>query len=273
MYIYVNEELMPSNSRALKLTDGYSFGYGLFETVKVLDGELVFWQEHMERLARGLSKIGMASDLDRDDMEKSAKHLISLNKLEEGALKVIVSKSGDSRDTVLSTRVAEYPAALYERGFKLKLSGSRRNTHSLMPRLKSLNYMENMLERNMALKVGFDDCLFLNTEGYLAETSISNLFYVKDGSLYTPSLESGILDGIVRGKVISAAISLGLEVFEGEYSLEELLSSEEAFLTNSLMGLMPVSEIEDVKKDIKFDGVLGKLQRLYGDMLNAERYI
>ena len=264
---------MPSNSRALRLADGYSFGYGLFETVKVLDGELVFWKEHMERLARGLSKIGMASDLDWDNMEKSAKHLISLNGLEEGALKVIVSKSGDSRDIVLSTRAAEYPEALYERGFRLKLSESRRNTQSLMPRLKSLNYMENILERNMALKAGFDDCLFLNTEGYLAETSISNLFYVKDGSLYTPSLESGILDGIVRGKVISAAISLELEVFEGDHSLEELLSSEEAFLTNSLMGLMPVSKIENVKKEIKDDGVLEKLQKLYEDMLYEERYI
>lgn len=273
MYISINGKPVASDSRVLRLAEGYSFGYGLFETVKVMDGKLMFWEQHMERLRKGLAMIRLNADVSSDEVKKNAQEIMRLNEFSDGALKVIVSKRGDTWDTIISTRVAEYPDSLYKRGFKLGISSSRRNPYSVIPKVKSLNYMENIIERELAVKKGLDDCLFLNTDDFVAETSISNIFFVKDGALYTPSIETGILDGVVRAVVISISERLGYRVFEGKYSLQELMQSEEVFLTNSLMGVMPVSEIGSYEIDLQEKNTTRDIREAYGELLYGENDI
>lgn len=270
MYISINGEHISSDRAKIALSEGYNFGYGLFETVKVEDGKLLFWSDHIDRLKRGLKRIGLEESLCERKLLEKAGNLLETNGLWAGALKLIVSKSGDSRDIVMTTRVADYPESLYIKGFSLNLSESKRNAHSLIPYVKSLNYMENIIERNKSIKKGFDDCLFLNTDGAIAETSISNIFFIRDGHIYTPSIETGILDGIIRAKVISALEELGYTVYRGEYPIDKLLDSEEVFLTNSLMGVMPVGAFGERKYDMENSHITRAVQKRYGEMIYAE---
>lgn len=270
MYISINGELVSSDGAGIAVSEGYNFGYGLFETIKVKNGKIVFWNEHLERLEKGLRSIGLDKGLENEKLFAGSLELLDGNNLLDGALKLVVSKNGSSRDIVISTRKADYPESLYSRGFDLGLSESKRNPYSIIPYVKSLNYMENIIERNKSINEGFDDCLFLNTNGFVAETSISNIFFVKENTVYTPSVETGILNGIVRAKSISIIRELGYDIFEGEYEIERLLDSDEVFLTNSLMGVMPAGSFGRQKFDTQKNHITREIQKRYGEMIYAE---
>lgn len=245
MNVSINGSIVEKSQNTMVSSEGYNFGYGVFETIKVQDEKLVLFNKHMERLESSLALIELEVGMDRDEIEQGSYELLRQNRVRDGALKVLVSKSGEGSDLVISTRETNYTEDMYKNGFKLSLSRMRRNPDSIIPYIKSLNYMENIIERREAMRRGYDDCLFLNTRGYLAETSISNIFAVKDEVLITPRLSSGILDGVVRSAIIRIAKSLNFEVVEGDYTLRDMASAEEVFLTNSLMGVMPVGSIED----------------------------
>ncbi len=210
--------------------NGYFFGLGLFETILIKGGP-VFLKEHLDRLNSGLKILG----IDRFIEEEYAISNIEKLRCRNCAVKIAVSE----KNIIFSTREIHYEEEQYDAGFKLKVSRIRRNKYSHTVYLKSLNYGDNMLERNAALSQGFDEVLFLNNEGYAAEGSVSNLFFIKDGKICTPSVDCGLLDGIIRSWVINE-----YSVEEGEYTLEDILNSEGAFITNSLLGIMKVSGID-----------------------------
>jgi len=145
---------------------------------------------------------------------------------------------------ILAGHYKPYPEQVYEKGFRAVVSSIRRNSQSPLSRLKSANYLENMLAKQEARAAGVDEAICLNEKGLLAEASMSNIFLVNDGILRTPGEESGILPGITREVVLELASQLGINTFEQDIRLDELFQTQEAFLTNSLMEIMPLTEID-----------------------------
>lgn len=255
---------------SIYVSEALNFGYSLFETVKVESGKLLFLKEHIERLNKSLDILGLRERVDFVNIEKDANRLLEINSIYEGALKILVAKSQDELIYILSNRMNSYSEDIYRRGFKLKLSKVFRNESSIITKVKSANYLENILERKNAMKVGWDDCLFLNSKERIAETSIANIFFVKEKNIYTPDIEEGILDGILRNIIIEIAKNNGIKVYEGKYSLEELNQADEVFLTNSLMGIMPVSDINGIKFNLENNKMTEELMSRYKKMNKGE---
>ena len=137
------------------------------------------------------------------------------------------------------------PPETYKKGFRAVVASLRRNSQSPLSRVKSTNYLESILGRRQAKAAGADEAIFLNDRGFLAEASTANIFLVVRGVLFTPSLDSGILPGITRQAVLDLAPSLGIAAKEQETRLKDLFEAEEAFLTNSLLEIMPLTGVEE----------------------------
>jgi len=239
--IIINNEIC--NEGKILIDDGFSFGRGLFETILVKnDG--IFLREHLERLNAGLKKLGINQYITEDYVKNNIEKL----KCENCGVKIIVS----DKNIVFIKREINYTEELYQKGFSLAVSNVRRNKSSILTYLKSINYMDNILEREKALKEGYDEIIFLNDEEMICEGSISNIFFIRNNAIYTPSIKCGILDGIVRQWLINR-----YNVTEGQYSLKDLSSSDGIFITNSLMGVMGISKLcgNTVKKTDIIDNI------------------
>lgn len=211
------------------LDSGFYFGRGLFETMMVKDAPL-FLGEHLERINRGLPLLGINKEISEAEVMDAVRKL----QCRDCVLKMVVTE----KNTLFTARENSYTAEHYRKGFKVKISSVRRNESSPLTYLKSLNYLENILEHEKCADEGYGEVLFLNCSGKIAEGSVSNVFFIKDNKIFTPSVGCGLLDGIVRKFVIGS-----FDVTEGKFSLEELLDADGVFLTNSVMGIMKVSGI------------------------------
>jgi branched-chain amino acid aminotransferase len=145
---------------------------------------------------------------------------------------------------VVAAKYTPYADEAYQRGFRVIVSSIRRNSQSPVPAMKTANYMESLLARQEAKAAGVDDVLFLNEKGQLAEASTSNIFLVSKNVLKTPRQESGILQGITRGVILELALQMGIMAFEADIQVEEILYADEVFLTNSIMEIMPVTNLD-----------------------------
>ncbi|MBD7909922.1 MULTISPECIES: aminotransferase class IV [Clostridium] len=211
------------------LDEGSVFGKGVFETILWLD-KPVFLKEHIERLRASMEVIGL-NELEEDMLMDFLKKL----KIQNKALKVMVTPL----NIVISKRDILYKSQDYKRGMTLGLSTVRKNSSSRLTYIKSICYIENILEKEKAKKDGFDDALFLNERGYLTETSCSNIFLIKSGKIITPKVENGLLSGIIRKWVIE-----NYKVYEKDILFDDLKEADEVFITNSLMGIMKVNKID-----------------------------
>jgi len=257
-YICVNGNLVSRSQAAIPVIDrGFLYGYGLFETLRVLTRGPVFWEEHMQRLEDSALQMGLHS-LDRDSIKDMIFRTIEANKLYDGSLRVTVTagaQRGSEDKDVLGPNVVvttkhgiPYSDSNYRLGFRAGFLEIRRNENSPLVRLKTLNYLENILGRQEAFRFGWDEGIFLNNRGYLCEGTVSNLFLVGKGELLTPETGSGLLPGIVRKKVMDLALENNMQVKECRLKPRDLYEAEEAFLTNSLMGVMPLIAVNE--KDI-----------------------
>ena len=236
---FLNENEMIKTS---PLSDGVMYGFGLFETVKIKNLQPIYIEEHLKRLRDGLNKLNINLIYSDKKIIEIIDKLIKINRF-DGALKITVIKNKNMCDFILMMRKSNYYYKDYKRGFNLKISDVKRNSTSNIVGLKTINYLENILEFKNAKNDGFDEVLFFNEKNMLCEGAISNIFIVKNKKLYTPSLENGLLSGIMRMKVIKES---DLEVIETNIDKEFLESSDEIFLTNSLMEVMPVKTIKGI---------------------------
>ena len=259
--IYLNGRLVPRYEARLSPFDhGFLYGYGLFETMRAYDGHIFRLDRHLARLRCSAQTLALADRLvatlnlatGRQSLESACLETLEANKLKDARLRLtITAGEGDMtpdpstcpRPTVLVTvqNLVPLPAEKYESGFKAALSSLRRNSHSPLSRLKSTCYMENILARMEARGAGCDEAILLNEQGYLAEGSTSNIFLVSKGDLITPSLESGVLPGVTREAVMEIARASNIKTLERQVELKELVEAEEAFITNSILELMPLT--------------------------------
>lgn len=218
-------------------SSAFAHGFGLFETMRFADGRLYFWDDHWARLAKSAQRFALALP-EKEAVLAALRELVQESATEVATLKLSLLKRGsdsrlyvyarppipapESRRLLLDTRCPIFPRSL--------LAGHK--TH---------NYMEAMHLLATTREQGFYDLLRVDADGFLAETTTANLFFVKDGRLHTPALATGILPGVTRAALLR---SPGLEVEEGSYAPEVLLEAEAAFVTNATAGLQPVERIE-----------------------------
>jgi 4-amino-4-deoxychorismate lyase len=242
---------------------GYLYGYGLFETINVQNGKMDFYQEHMERLIKSSRKIGLNFKRDPFMIEEDCNRLIRANRMKSGGLRITFSKGKRRNNLFITARENPYNNETARKGIALTVSSYRRNEDSLLVSVKSDNYLENLLHLNRAQARGFNEVIFLNSKGQLAEGSLSNLFFIKDNVIYTPADDCGLLPGIMRHKVVELLEENTISCQKGHYSLEELLAADEVFVTNSLMEIMPVNRIDDQVFKVGLDTSLARIRTLY----------
>lgn len=242
--IILNEELIESSEVSQGVwSRGFAFGYGLFETIKFVEGSPCFFSEHLARLDRGLKGAGIPLTLDEDRLAAQARQLFRANTILEGVFKIVVWSGSRGPELTIFVRskglTEDVPAARLTQSTVCKASAAFTSRH------KTLNYMESVMALESASRQGFDECVFCNELGYLTECSVANVFFVSKGTLKTPDLECGLLDGIVRAKVIEIAKERGIAMEEGLFTPNCLLEADEVFLTSSGKGLRVVSEFVD----------------------------
>lgn len=221
---------------------GLLYGLGLFETMMVIGRAVPFLGRHLERLWRSAPLIELPIPVSKDEMGHMVRETVRLNGVEEGVCRLTVTAGG--RVIVAVRHGRPYEDQIYQRGFRAVWASSCRNERSPLSRVKSLNYADSWLERRRAIRAGFDEALFLNSSGYLSEGAVSNVFFWRGGELCTPSPGCGALPGIARGIVMELAQVEGVRVLEGEFPPASLLEADEAFVTNALMGVMPLVSVD-----------------------------
>jgi 4-amino-4-deoxychorismate lyase len=216
----------------------------VFETLRVYNGKPAFLAEHLTRLKKGAETIFLKfPDL---DYTNTISALLNENKLKDAYLRISLFKQREETGILIYVdKFTYYPDEIYRKGFTLIASPFRRHPESIYLKVKSISYLESRLAWAHAQQKNKDEALFLSTEGYVQEGSRSNIFFVQKGTIFTPALECGLLDGITRNQAMRVAKSLDYPVQEGKFTLSHLFSAEEVFLTSSLMEIMPVREVED----------------------------
>lgn len=252
--VFLNGCLTPlSQARLSPLDYGFLYGYGLFETMRAYSGHVFRLKAHLARLHRAAQALGMSLDI-TTDLSKAICDTLRANHLTNARIRLTLSGGpGDPvpdvttcrEPTVLITarEYVPYPDTAYRQGFKVIVSSARRNTRSPASVLKSLSYLDNLLARREARSAGAHEAILLNEQGFLAEGSTSNVFLVSGNTLFTPGEDCGILPGVTRAVVLELAGSAKIEAVQKKISLEEFAAADEAFCTNSLIEIMPITGI------------------------------
>jgi branched-chain amino acid aminotransferase len=279
--VYLNAKLLPRSQAKISPFDlGFLYGYGLFETMRAYSGHIFRLSAHLERLTHSAAQLGIP--LSASELKKACYDTLKANKLSDARIRLTVSiGEGEAtpdppkrpRPTVLIVATDYTPPSdkVYRRGYRAIVASVRQNSQSPISRLKTSNYLNNILARKEAKEKDADEAILLNDKGFLCEGSASNIFLVSKGTLITPNEESGCLPGITRRVVIELAKELSIGVTEREIRLEELLNADEAFFTSSLIELMPLTEVDG--KTIgsgKRGRVSERLMRAYKELLVRE---
>lgn len=280
MQVYINRRLVPAKEAVISVFDhGFLYGDGIYETMRVYDGVTFMLDEHLRRLYRSASLIGLTVPLDADSLKTSLYDTLIANSLRSAFVRLTVSRGygliGLDPDlcpeptiVIIAQEMKDYPKSFYEKGINLIIPETRRNLkEAINPQIKSLNFLNNILAKIEAKKKGAYEVIMLNVYGKLTEGTVCNVFFFKNGVLCTPSLECGILDGITRRIVIDLALRDGLKVKEDEFTKEDLYSAEEVFITSSNMEVMPVSKVDDQKYAV--GNITKLLHKAYREEVNA----
>ena len=242
MKVYLNGNILDTNSIGDILEPGFLFGWGVFETLRVYNSKPAFLKEHIQRLKDGCNKIALLCP--RISFQNQIRILLKENKLSNAYCRITVFKKRTSAGVVIYVATfTYYNEDEYKKGFKAIISSFVRNSKYPLVGVKSISYLENRLAWKMAQDKGRDEAIFLNENGILTEGSRTNVFFIKNNIVYTPSLSCGMLNGITRQKVISIIKRKRFILRKGKFKLKDLLSCDEAFLTSSLMEVMPLVEV------------------------------
>lgn len=256
-----NKFLAEQDARISVLEPGLLYGWGLFETMRAYNQNIVYLRQHLERIKIGCLKIGIEFSYIIPELCKIIKKLVELNGLKDAYVRLSVYKKEQGFDIVIVARNYQpYPADKYKQGFIAGVASFKQNKDSFLAQIKSTSCIFYKLLFMEAKEKGLDEALILNSEHELAEGSRSNLFMVKNGLLFTPSLSCGCLGGITRRVILDLAKKHKIKVEKCAFSLKDLLTAEEAFLTNSLIGVMPLVSVEKINIG---NGKVGRLTKFF----------
>ncbi|MBN1369427.1 MAG: aminotransferase class IV [Dehalococcoidaceae bacterium] len=248
--VYLNGAFIPAVDARIHVSDaGFLYGYGLFETMRANEGSIFRLDRHLERLAGSAGALGI--ELDTGQLSPAVMETIRINDLNSARIRITVTagtdfspeqyRSGQQANILITARQYEpLPPEIYRRGYSAIISSMVRCSRSPASTLKTTSYLQNLLAKREALLSGVDEAIFLNEEDNVCEGSITNLFILSGNTLITPAVSCGILAGITREAVLELAGKLGIAALEAQFPAGEISEAGEAFLTNSVIGLMPL---------------------------------
>jgi len=236
--IYLNDRLVPEDRAFVSVFDhGFLYGDGIYETLRAYKGVVFKFREHIERLFRSASMIGLSIPMGPEGIERAVYSTMEANGQKEAVIRITVSRGPgpvgldpalcpEPTFVVISNDFRKYPPRYYRKGVGIAVVNTRRNFRgALDPKIKSLNFLNNILAKREAIDRGAYEAVMLNYRGYIAEGTITNVFFVKDDILCTPAVDVGILDGITRRLIIDIAGELGIDVNEGRFRKEALYNA------------------------------------------------
>ncbi|MGF1572298.1 MAG: aminotransferase class IV [Sumerlaeia bacterium] len=280
--ICLNGEFMRQEDARIRCSDSaFLWGHSTFSTIRVEGGQLLHRDAHFQRLFLGARQLGIPCQIDFPELTSQCEQVLDCNQLTEARLRITLSRGpvrqfmddAENEPTLLITAVPlhDVAAADWERGWRLVTVPYPINEHSPLRRFKSGNYSEYLLAREYAKQQNADEGLLMNTQEFVAECAMSNIFWFRDGVLFTPPLSSGALPGVVRQVLLKLAVKLGLQTQEKLIYPEELISADEIFCTNSTLLIMPITRIED---QFVSGGLAGaqtrELYKRYRDLIEME---
>ncbi|WP_110114697.1 aminodeoxychorismate lyase [Bacillus sp. CGMCC 1.16541] len=272
MYIYINGEVVLQTEAVISPFDhGYMYGLGLFETFRIYNGHPFLLDDHLERLRKGLEALCIHWSYSKEEVLDIIKKLLKKNELKNAYVRLNVSagvgeiglqvEHYEQPSTIFYLKpMPSTPPLFIKEGVLLE---TRRNSPEGNERLKSHHYLNNVIAKR---EVGSDmgkEGIFLTKEGYVAEGVVSNLFFVKGNKVYTPSTETGILNGITRQFILRMLEKQHMEVEEGLFSVKDLLTSDEMFMTNSIQEIFAIKNIGEVSFKTGTGTLTYTLQQLY----------
>jgi len=261
--IMVNGSLFCGDKAFISVKNsGFLYGDGVFETIKVHHGKIFLFDEHIARLYQSLSffkyKVTGLEDF-KNEIRNNIEELIKVKNLslKDAFVKIIVCRgeyknrmdyknSRESSIIIFADEFNQYPVTSYSDGVDVVISSIRRVSYqNVLYRHKLLSYFENIFSRNEAISTGATESLFISSDDFILEGSVSNIFLTKKETVFTPSLEFNILAGITREKVLKICAADKIEAKEGKLKLGDLGKADEIFITNSLIGIMPIKKFGD----------------------------
>jgi len=255
--VHVNGKLYDKEDATVSVFDhGLLYGDGVFEGIRSYAGKVFKLSEHIDRLWDSAKAIWLEIPLSKQEMAKVIEDTLAANGIEDGYIRAIVTrgrgtlgldpnKCSDPQVIVITDRIELYPPELYEKGLEIiTVSTSRNHPAALNPRIKSLNYLNNILAKIEGLQAGCIEALMLNNKGEVAECTGDNLFLVRDGRILTPPMEAGILEGITRDTVIGLARDRGIDVREVPLTKHDVYIADECFLTGTAAEVIPVVKVD-----------------------------
>lgn len=275
--LWCNGEWQDSTKSTVSMSDrGLLHGLGLFETLLAVDGQPKHVDRHLARLTKGLNRL--LWKLPDFDFETAMRELLVRNRLTQGRARIRLTITGGSgllhdltlgEDRMIWMSASAIADDLTDHRISLSLGLSlwRRNADSPLVGLKCASYAENLLALDWARSAGHDEVLFINTAGNLCEAATANIFFIKDESLLTPSLESGCLPGVTRELILEFARKLGMTTHEESLSLDDLKEADGCFLTCATYGLMAVHRIEN--QNFSVGAVMKQLSKCWNESLQT----
>ncbi|MCH8045467.1 MAG: branched-chain-amino-acid transaminase [Planctomycetes bacterium] len=256
--VYINGTLYDKADAKISVYDhGLLYGDGVFEGIRSYGGRVFRLEQHLDRLWESAQAIWLEIPISRDEMTAAINETLLANEIIDGYIRLIVTrgagtlgldpnKTADPQVIVIADTIALYPDEYYENGLDIVTVATQRNhPAALDPRIKSLNYLNNILAKIEGLRAGCVEALMLNHDGEVAECTGDNIFLVRGGALATPPTTAGILAGITRGVVIELAQGAGLAVHEDPLSRRDVYVADECFLTGTAAEVVPVVRIDD----------------------------
>jgi branched-chain amino acid aminotransferase len=257
MLVYLDGHFVAREKALVSVFDhGFLYGDGIYETLRAYGGKLFLLKKHLGRLKRSASAISLKLPLPLEQIGAALNEALVVNKLQEAYVRLHISRGPgeiglDPALCVAPTMVIvtkpfhDYPAEYYEQGVNVAIVKTRRNHPlALDPAIKGTNFLNNILAKIEAKKAGAYEGIMLNWQGYVAEGTISNIFLVRKGVLFTPHADTGILEGVTRDLVLRLAKRTRVPVEEVMLRPKSLFAADECFITNSTMEIMPVTSID-----------------------------
>ncbi len=257
MLVYIDGEFLPQEEAKISVFDhGLLYGDGVFEGIRSYHGRVFKLDEHLQRLYDSAKAIMLKIPMSIENMEEAVLETLRRNQLRDAYIRLVVTRGvgdlGLDPDKcpvptifIIADKITLYPPNFYEDGLEIITVSVRRNyAEAISPRIKSLNYLNNILAKIEGKQAGVEEVLMLNAEGYVVECSGDNIFFVKDNVIVTPPTHLGILEGVTRNTAIDLARELGITVEEKVFTRHDLYTADECFLTGTAAEVIPVVKID-----------------------------
>jgi branched-chain amino acid aminotransferase len=255
--IYISGKLYDKDDAKISVYDhGLLYGDGVFEGIRSYGGKVFRMDEHLDRLWDSAKAIWLQIPLSKPEMAKAINETIRVNGIKDGYIRVVVTRGAgtlgldpnrcsDPQVIIIADKIALYPEELYQKGLEIiTVSVARTHPAALSPRIKSLNYLNNILAKIEGLQAGCIEALMLNHKGEIAECTGDNIFLIRQGRLLTPPIDAGILEGITRDAVIGLAREKGIDVGEIPLTKHDVYIADECFLTGTAAEVVPVVKVD-----------------------------